>query len=425
MRRAPRSRRRREERAARREGAAREGAQARRPNRTLCSFDAKNAKNAKNTKVIPPRTRRTRTTMHPARARRSEDKEPRESAVVIRGGQYTLFGPAAGALPKAAWERRVPVLRRRHVRRRRRAAVRALRRRVPRAVPVAAAARGARGRLVLPVLRAPGARPGRDGEARTATATKKKKKKKRWNRFHAGARPPRAEGTLATGRLGRGHVRAGLDEGADEACGPVPRARLRPELRAGLVGARPGAPRGDSEGADAPPFGNGTRAAAPGRVREEANEARDALRRHIRDWPSFWKHGSDPRRRLASPRARAPPPSGGGRGRTARRRGEEGGEGKEGEKGPGREAGSTATTTTTTMTYVMTTISSMCATTTTTRWTATTRPRLREPKEPPSGPAKSHRVREAGAEAARACLATVDEREGRARWRGAVARARA
>ena len=305
----------------------------------VTSFDAKNAKNAKNTKGDPTANEKNENGDASGASAPSEDKEPRESAVVIRGGQYTLFGPAAGALPKAAWDDGClccggdtfgggvvllcercdgeyhaqclsPPLR---------------------AVPEDA--------WFCPSCERRGLGGSRDGEGRDGDGDEKEKEKEKGGIDSTPALVRRAlEGTrLATDVSGAvTSVRGSTKERTRRA------DRYLELLGLSSTGAgrrSPGAPRGDSEELT-PPFGNGTRAAAPGRVREEAERgARRPPAAHTRLAVVLEaRHrirGGGSRRRERARRRRG----GGGRGRTARRRGEEGGEGKEGEKGPGREAG--------------------------------------------------------------------------------------
>ena len=385
----------------------------------VTSFDAKNAKNAKNTKGDPTANEKNENGDASGASAPSEDKEPRESAVVIRGGQYTLFGPAAGALPKAAWDDGClccggdtfgggvvllcercdgeyhaqclsPPLR---------------------AVPEDA--------WFCPSCERRGLGRSRDGEGRDGDGDEKEKEKEKGGIDSTPALVRRAlEGTrLATDVSGavtsvRGSTKertrradrylelaSGLSSsGGWSALAPARRVAILKELTHHLLETAPVRRHLDES-------------------EKKQNEARDALRRHIRDWPSFWKHGigsAEAARVAASARAAAEAAE-----EEAERRDAEAkkaAKAKKEKKGPGEKPGdgddndddddvrddddivdvrdddddemdgddATAPSGT--------------------------------KKEPPSGPAKSHRVREAGAEAARACLATVDEREGRARW---------
>jgi hypothetical protein len=372
----------------------------------VTSFDAKNAKNAKNENGDPS-----------SASAPSEDKEPRESAVVIRGGQYTLFGPAAGALPKAAWDDGClccggdtfgggvvllcercdgeyhaqclsPPLR---------------------AVPEDA--------WFCPSCERRGLGGSRDGD-------EKEKEKEKGTRIDSTPALVRRalEGTrLATDVSGavtsvRGSTKertkradrylelaSGLSSsGGWSALAPARRVAILKELTHHLLETASVRRHLDES-------------------EKKQNEARDALRRHVRDWPSFWKHGigsAEAARVAADARAAAEAAE-----EEAERRDAEAkkaAKAKKEKKGPAGAKpgdgddddddddgdvrdddddgdvrddddddemdGDDATAPSGTV------------------------------KEPPSGPSKSHRVRVAGAEAARACLATVDEREGRARW---------
>ena len=384
----------------------------------VTSFDAKNAKNAKNTKGDFTANENG----DPSGASApSEDKEPRESAVVIRGGQYTLFGPAAGALPKAAWDDGClccggdtfgggvvllcercdgeyhaqclsPPLR---------------------AVPEDA--------WFCPSCERRGLGGSGDAEGRDGDGDEKEKEKEKGRIDSTPALVRRAlEGTrLATDVSGavtsvRGSTKertrradrylelaSGLSSsGGWSALAPARRVAILKELTHHLLETAPVRRHLDES-------------------EKKQNEARDALRRHIRDWPSFWKHGigsAEAARVAASARAAAEAAE-----EEAERRDAEAkkaAKAKKEKKGPGEKPGdgddndndddddvrddddivdvrdddddemdgddATAPSGT--------------------------------KKEPPSGPAKSHRVARGRRRRSRACLATVDEREGRARW---------
>ena len=149
---------------------------------------------------------------------------------------------------------------------------------------------------------------------------------------------------------------------------------------------------------------------------KKGNEARDALRRHVRDWPSFWKHGigsAEAAVIVADARAKAEALEEQAERRDAeakrekkaaekkareKARGGDGGEDDAGENDgdsddDAEEMGNDADDD-----------------------DENDDADGVSKKGPRDGSAKSYRVRVAGADAARACLPTVDETEGRARW---------